>query len=340
MNKVCFVSVYFGNIPDSMELFFKSCSWNLKFDWLFVSDQDVPFQNISSNIRCIKMLQEDFRKRLSSVCGWEVPVFKPYKVCDFRPAFGEIFAKEIKDYEFWGISDTDMILGDLSKFISDDLLEQFDKIYTVGHLSIVRNDTRLNSLYKTDTPNSRNYGSIFSNPLSCIFDEYEGFTEKVEDSGFKVYKEKDCADVYQDGERIKVNVLSRVRLIQNRNNYLEYCEKKNYKYQIFVLNKGRIVKYFINNGLLETKEYSYIHKVEFNERCSPHRESKYIITTGGLVNNDKFFELVENGNYDLNDFMSYNRPNLVKEAYRFVYLYIRLNARIIRKKILPRKNEM
>lgn len=340
MNRVCFISVYFGGIPNKMHLFFKSCKWNPGFDWLLVTDHDAPFDDIPDNIISVKLSQEAFRERLSSVCGFEISKFQPYKVCDFRPAFGEIFRHELEGYEFWGISDTDMILGDLSKFITNELLDNYDKIYTFGHLSVVRNIAELNSIYKLDTPNSRNYKSIFNNPLSCVYDEYEGFTEKLLDYNYKVYPYKECADIYFVKNRIKVCEVNRFKLIQYRNNYYKYCETKNYKYQIFTINKGKIIKYFLENNSLEEREYAYIHKLEYDKEYNLDNNSQYIISADELIECDEFFRLVNSGSYKLEYFIRYNKPDLLDEALDFVYFYMRHRIRRFRKKIFPRKNEM
>lgn len=340
MNRVCFISVYFGEIPNKMHLFLKSCKWNPKFDWLLVSDHEIPFNDISSNVKSIKLSQENFRERLSSVSGIEIPKFLPYKVCDFRPAFGDIFKYELEGYEFWGISDMDMILGNLSDFITDDLLNNFDKIYTFGHLSLIRNTAELNTIYKLDTPNSRNFKQVFQNPLSCVYDEYEGFTEKIVDCNYRVYCNKECADIYKTKNRIKICDINRFKLIQYRNNYSNYCEKKNYKYQLFTIDRGRIIKYFLDDNSLKKREYAYIHKLEYENEYDLNKNSRYVITVDGLIKCDDFFNLVDNESYQLKYFIEYNNPRLLYENFKFLCLYVRLKIRRLRKAFLPRRDEI
>lgn len=339
-NRVCFISVYFGKIPYQMRMFFDSCEWNEKFDWLFVYDDEFPFEEISSNIKLLKLSKEKFRKRLNNVTELNIKNFEAYKVCDFRPAYGEIFSEELKDYEFWGISDTDMLLGKLDDFISEELLNNYDKIFTVGHLSIIRNTPEINSAYKRKTEHSRDYDVVFTNSLSCIYDEYEGFTEKFEDQGYRVYKEKVCADVYSDHGRIKISTKKRVALIQYRNTHLEYCEKKNYRYQLFTLNKGKVIKYFICKGKLLEHEYSYIHKIYFKNITKVLGTEQYIITSNGLVCDNDLFTKIQDRTLSVDDINKYNKRNTIKEVFSFLCFYIRLKIRRIRKKFFPRENEI
>lgn len=339
-NRVCFISIYFGKIPDSISLFFESCKWNVEFDWLFIHDKELNFNITASNIKSLLMSLEEFRERLTNVSDVNIPLFEPYKVCDFRPAFGEVFQEELTGYEFWGIVDTDLILGDLSHFLTDDLLNKFDKIYTVGHLSVVRNNPYINSLYKKNTKNSRDYKQIFTNPNSCVYDEYEGFNEKFEDNGLKLYKYKECADVCIVCKRIKTNTLRKVKLVQYRNKYLEFCESKNYRYQLFTINQGKIFKYYIAGKKMHKKEYSYIHKIDFSGEHIEDKNGKYIITKDGLVKNDEVFSKLENGIIDRSDFNMYNKACLIRESLCYSYLFLRLKLRKYRKICLPRRDEL
>ena len=40
-NKICIVSVFFGNLPDYFLYWKKSCLFNEKIDFLFITDNDV-----------------------------------------------------------------------------------------------------------------------------------------------------------------------------------------------------------------------------------------------------------------------------------------------------------
>ena len=64
--------------------------------------------------------------------------------------YGEIFEDYLLGYDFWGMCDMDMIFGDLSRFITTDILEKHDKIYQLGHLTLYRNNKEVNGRFRLD----------------------------------------------------------------------------------------------------------------------------------------------------------------------------------------------
>lgn len=339
MNKVCFISVYFGKQPAFFRPFFESCSWNSDFDWLFIYD-DILTEPVPSNIRTLKMTLHEFIDKVNFCTGLKIEDLQPYKVCDFRPAFGEIFKEHLEPYEFWGICDTDMLLGKLSNFITERLLKHYDKIYTMGHLSLVRNEQAINAVYKYNTIHSRKYQNIFLNPISCIYDEYAGFTEKYLDLGYRVYKEKECADINCFFGRLESTTKFVFRLIQPQNIFYSYCKDTNSRHQIFILDHGRIFKVYISQNTVKRKEYSYIHKLEYRYDEKLDHNSRLIITQNGYVNDPEWFKRLDKGILTPKDFDKYNRRHLLKGLFVRIYLYIRLSLRQFRKKYFPRFNEM
>jgi len=96
----------------------------------------------------------------------------PYKVCDFKPAFGKIFWEFINNYDFWGYGDIDLIYGDIRNFITHDLLENYEVIspdfgFLPGHFSIIQNKPELIDLFLIcDT-----YKKVFEDERCYCFDE-------------------------------------------------------------------------------------------------------------------------------------------------------------------------
>ena len=78
-----------------------------------------------------------FEKKL----GFPVALNSPYKLCDFKPSDGEVFEDYLNDYDYWGHCDVDLIWGDIRKFVTDELLEKYVRIFSRGHCSIYRNSS-------------------------------------------------------------------------------------------------------------------------------------------------------------------------------------------------------
>ena len=43
---------------------------------------------------------------------------KPYKLCDLKPFFGRLFPEAVDGYDWWGYTDTDMLLGNLRSVLT------------------------------------------------------------------------------------------------------------------------------------------------------------------------------------------------------------------------------
>ena len=69
-------------------------------------------------------------------------------MCDYKVAYGEMFQEYIKDYDFWGHCDADLIFGDIRKFVTDDLLNKYDRLGVDGFFSLFRNTIEINAIYR------------------------------------------------------------------------------------------------------------------------------------------------------------------------------------------------
>lgn len=111
-------------------------------------------------------------KRFNCFCN----IKNPYKLCDYRPMYGYIFEEYLKEYYYWGFCDTDIILGNLSKFITVDMLKEYDKIFCLGHLTLIKNTFENNRIFMNEIAGERYYKKVLSTDYNLIFDE-EGVDE-------------------------------------------------------------------------------------------------------------------------------------------------------------------
>ena len=147
MKKIVFICPYFGAFPDYFNLTLKSIEYNKTIDWLIITDikekNDYP-----DNVKVINMSFTELRKKVQSCFDFDICLNKPFKMCDFRPAYGLIFEEYIKNYDFWGHCDFDCIYGDLRKFLPADILEKNERIYCLGHMSLYKNNDKINNIFK------------------------------------------------------------------------------------------------------------------------------------------------------------------------------------------------
>ena len=102
------------------------------------------------NVRIEIVSFNNFKSLIQKKYDFKINIEDAYKLTDFKPAYGEIFQDYIIQYDFWGFTDIDLIYGDFDKFINNEILKSFDKIFVHGHLSIIKNKDSFNSIYKKD----------------------------------------------------------------------------------------------------------------------------------------------------------------------------------------------
>ncbi len=177
--KVLIIIPYFGIFPPWIDYFIQSCKANPSFQWLLFSNCEEP-QKLPGNITFEKRSLTDFNKLASLKLNIKIQIENPYKICDLRPAFGVIFEDYLENYDYWGYSDLDLIYGNLSTFISKQVIGSYDIIstrysYISGHFALYKNASPINHLFLK----SKAYSRIFNNSkVHYAFDERINFLGK------------------------------------------------------------------------------------------------------------------------------------------------------------------
>jgi len=112
------------------------------------------------NVEIVPMSMEDFNVLVEKKTGVRPNFFMTIKGCpsvhitDYYVASGVIFEDYLKDADFWGITNLDVVYGRLDKFVSDKLLRNCD-IFTDdtnktvnGVFSLWRNIPEINNLFR------------------------------------------------------------------------------------------------------------------------------------------------------------------------------------------------
>ena len=209
MKTICLILPFFGSWPPWLNHFLKTCRYNLTVDWLLYADCERP-NNLPSNIRFVKAHLSDFNLLASQQLGMEISIDNPYKLCDLKPAYGVIFENFIKNYDFWGHTDLDVLYGNIRKFITNDLLQKYDiisarKEYIAGHFTLFKNIHVVNSLYAE----ADNFENIFLDKKLCFFDECGGHCDELL-QGRKLQEVNNCLTsmthliIGMNSEKIKV----------------------------------------------------------------------------------------------------------------------------------------
>lgn len=263
MKKIVFIIPYFGKFPNYFQLFLNSCEKNLDYDWLILTDDKTKY-NYSKNIRVIYTTFEKIKNKIQSKFDFKISLEKPYKLCDFKPCYGYIFEKEIEEYSHWGHCDVDLIFGKLNDFITEQMLNEYDKIFTLGHLTIYKNEHENNRLFMKKLNGEKIYKKYLSSPKGFQFDElyFDSINNIFEEYNKKIFTDYLCADIYTKSSNFK-EILYYDK--ESKQSIVSKLEKNSF----FVYENEKIKKYYTKNGQLREKEYIYIHlqkrKMELNE---------------------------------------------------------------------------
>lgn len=267
MSKIVLINCYFGKLPSFFELFLKSCEKNKEVDFLIFSDN--TWKDLPDNVKIVNISFEELKKKIQSNFDFDIALNTPYKICDYRPAYGYIFGEYLNEYEFWGYCDFDMIFGNIDKYLTDEVLNSFDKIYQFGHLTIIKN-TKINNTLFMDEGNPY-YKDVFQTDVNAVFDEINGIQKKFLQRGLKVYTERDYADITPRHHRF---LLSKAFV---------NIPNDNFRHQIFAYEDGKVFRYYLDEKNIKKEEFIYIHIQKRDLPVTTEVGDKFFITYKGFI---------------------------------------------------------
>jgi len=190
---VAVIGIQIGPWPDNIWLFLRSCGWNPSINWVIFSDHDFPIDappNVKRIQASLGALRERFSKVLSRPVGLEIP----YKLCDYRPMFGEIFSEELAGFDFWGHCDFDVVFGRIREVLPARAFVDFDKILIRGNFALYRNTDSINAVFRHVLPGI-DWQNVVASTKYSAFDEWSGIYRILLDRGIPIYNESVIADI-------------------------------------------------------------------------------------------------------------------------------------------------
>lgn len=253
MKKCIFIVPYFGKLPNYFSLFLKTCSYNKEFNWIIFTDDKTEY-DYPVNVKRVYYTFENLRNLVKSKFDFTIALNKPYKLCDFKPAYGYIFEEYIKDYKFWGHCDIDTLMGDLNKFITEDVLNKYDKLFCLGHMILYKNDFNNNRVFMSKINNRYLYKESFQNDNITIFDETFGNDENID----QIFLQKG-KNVLREDWSINFCILPTRFTRTQFNGVTNSFEIEKYKDAVYVWDKGKIYRIFSIDNKIIKEEYMYMH---------------------------------------------------------------------------------
>lgn len=278
-NEIAIICPYFGTLPENFEATKYTMINNKKIDWIIITDNKL--NSSAENIQIVQMNFEAFKCIVQKKIGTNI--YNVYKLCDYKVLYGKIFEEYINKYAFWGFCDLDMVFGDIDSYLSDNkLLQNYDKIFDLGHFSIIRNKTEINNLYMKYS----NYKELLNSEYIYVLDEsYPGhmsFNEIMENEGYKIYRKRlDFSDIS----------------FRYKNFYL--LDEKYKKYMFFSIENKKLFKNYLNNSEKEEKIYVHFQKRKMNIINKGNLKKNFYITPKGIYNEIDKNSFFKRWNYNL-----------------------------------------
>lgn len=182
-NRIAILICYIGKLPWYTKYFLFTCGHNLDVDFYLICDEQNKYR-LPANVKIINKTLDEICNTAEEKIGMDITLKSPYKLCDFKPAYGLIFEDLIAQYDFWGYGDLDIIFGNIRSFITDDLLENHDVIsvrhdFLTGYFQLFKNNELTRNLFR----HSKDYKKVFSSDRHFCFDEtnftHKEFTENI-----------------------------------------------------------------------------------------------------------------------------------------------------------------
>jgi hypothetical protein len=273
MKKIVLIIPYFGKLPDYFPFFMKTVKYNPDIDFIFITDNIIS--DVPKNVILRKMTFVEFVGKVRSVFDFKISLNSPYKLVDYKPAYGYIFEEEIQEYEMWGYCDIDQIFGDILGMLPDDY-NSYDKIFSLGHLTLFKNNYENNRLFmNTDI---LDFKKVFQTNYIHVFDEIHGVEEIFKLKNKKMYNENIFADI---GWKTK-----HLERVYSRENVTTSGEYHNQNFNVYLWNKGKLYGVGVDSlGLINYVELMYFHFQKRNlggEKRLLSNDEPFLITYKGF----------------------------------------------------------
>ncbi len=283
MKKIAVITCWFGGSPlNYLPLWLKSIATNPTIQFFYITDQPLE-QELPVNLRVVRTTLADIEKLAKERLSPNAIIPHPYKLCDYKPMYGILFQELIQEYDFWGHCDTDMIFGDIRRFLTEERLNTYDKIYPLGHLSFFRNTDEVNRRWELPDAKCSQH-DVLTIPLGFAFDEWPGIYNIYMRLHFPFLRDIEFISPSPHNHRFR---------FVNRTNPKYEIPPKDYPHQVFYWENGEIFRAYIDNdGTIKTDSFVYMH---FFKRKFPNFPKEILLADRFFCTPDGFLPKQEAG---------------------------------------------
>lgn len=289
---------YFGQWPSHFAFWLRSCACNPDIDFLLVSDIPMADYQLPANVRLFRHSFAEIQQRIHELFDAELApssasIDRPYKLCDYKPAYGHIFADLFAGYDYWGYYDIDTIWGNILKFIPDNADGHLVKIFPCGHLCFVRRQAPYDQIYRlvnqvagTDCRNNMS-GRLVSTWQQCFASDQSHYYD--EEGGLEPWFEAHpelAAYTNVDFD----NVLPPWRF----DHFLSVNFPQKSHFLAYSFNQGTLCRHYIRGLQMVCEEVSYLHVSKRRLKVCADVQDHFLIRPNCITEGSQwnFFQLL------------------------------------------------
>ena len=272
MKSIVLIFPYFGDFPPQFKMWKASALCNSTIDFLIFTDNNIDSDN---NIIVKKCSFIEFSTIIQQAFDFPIVLDRPYKLCEYKPAYGFALQKYIKQYDYWGFGDIDVVYGNIRTFLTDEILNKYKMFLGWGHLTLYKNDYLTNTYFMKEIDGFQSYKDAYTTPTITFFDEYMymGTSDKWKETRpADCWLEEPFDNVSKPKQSFHFNSLNR----QWKNVVFEHINNELY-----------MIKY--SNGIIIKKESLYAHfqhRPFMKDRVN-NNYSHFLVTPTSIVNYPK-----------------------------------------------------
>lgn len=276
MKKIIIFIPYYGKLKNYFQFFLESVKVNSTINWLLMTDDKTKY-SYPDNMQVIYNSFEEFKALIQKKFDFEICLPNPYKLCDYKPAYGYIMDEYFRGYDFWGFCDIDIIFGDIRHFVTDDILNKYTRIFQFGHLSLFKNTDEWNTLFMRANNLSDyifdDYKAVFSNEKIYFFDEFNpSLLTGTVDMWTFLYPDMIYRGLPMD--HIWGPIGARF-VFRSKMNALDSC-------LVFSFSDGKLYRFYLKDNQIFKEESLYLHMHLWSMKINS-LESTFLIVPGEFI---------------------------------------------------------
>jgi hypothetical protein len=231
INKIILIQLWLGPIPDYFWYHYETTK-NLPIDFLFVTDQKIQLK--SPNYTVINTDDVSLNTLLKDNFNIDCVITSNRNITTLKPMLGYLFYDKIKDYDYFGYYDIDVLFGEFNKFIKPHLGE-YDVISfgnekhhnrISGPFTIIKNENDNHKIFMSDI-------NIICDKLSNYgvdsYDEHEFYTT-LKNNNLKIKILFDICNSDKDSGKVNYSSVWSGDILKFENSekmFLHFYDKKN-----------------------------------------------------------------------------------------------------------------